>query len=242
MHRTMLMLLLCAFAHPVHAETVEYRDADAHPFTADYWPGQRGAVLLLHQCNGDRSNYRKLGDALAAAGLAVLAPDSRGYGGSIGDGTDLPKTFREAKDGDAAMAEYMRVRALWPADANLHAAQLRERSGTKHISVIGASCGGDLALKLALRDDAVDAVVTLSARIFDETRDAVATLTRVPVWFIATESDGQFPGEATATFAKSPNRQSRLTIYKGDAHGTPLFDKEPILMQQIAEWLPRTPK
>ncbi len=237
--RHLLLLLLCACAHLVHAETVQYSDAKAHPFTADYWPGERGAVLLLHQCNGDRGNYAKLGAALAASGLSVLAPDSRGYGGSVGDGTDLPKAFREAKDSNAAMAEYARIKALWPTDVKLHAAQLRERSGTTRIAVIGASCGGDLALQLALNDSDVTAVVTLSARIFDETRDALAKLARTPVWFIATESDGQFPGEATTSFAKSANRQSRLTIYKGEAHGTPLFEQEPVLMQQIADWLLR---
>lgn len=123
--------------------------ADGTPLLLREWPAPahpRAALLLLHGLGEHSGRYEHVGNHLAAAGLAVAAPDLRGFGSSGGK----PASAR-------CFAEY-------PADISLVAREIRRR-GSPFI-LFGHSLGGLLALRQALWGPAPDLLV-LSAPTLD---------------------------------------------------------------------------
>ena len=87
---TSLFLSLVTMALPVLAESrvVDLQTSDGVNLKASYTsPGRTGpAMLLIHQCNMDRSSWKPISDDLVSSGIHVLALDLRGFGES--DGAD----------------------------------------------------------------------------------------------------------------------------------------------------------
>ena len=54
------------------------------------------AVLLLHQCNINRTMYNDIGRDLSLRGMHALSLDFRGFGESIDEDTDIKKYGRNA--------------------------------------------------------------------------------------------------------------------------------------------------
>jgi pimeloyl-ACP methyl ester carboxylesterase len=104
-------------------------------------PGRRpcGTVLLLHGNAGDVTQFRGLGEWLAASGLQVLAVDYRGYGAS-------PGTPSEDNLRADARAAYRYVRDV-----------LGEPPG--RVVLIGHSLGASLAVEVAARDSVAGLVL-----------------------------------------------------------------------------------
>ncbi len=76
------ILLALIIAGSCLAEEITLNGADGFALVADYYAGSDGGagVILMHQCNGERSMYQELGALLAGQGVHVLAMDFRGYG------------------------------------------------------------------------------------------------------------------------------------------------------------------
>ncbi|MGH9897365.1 MAG: alpha/beta hydrolase [Pyrinomonadaceae bacterium] len=107
------------------------------------------AILLLHQCNGDRKGYDNLAGMLAAAGFNVLTFDSRGFGESA---SGRYNNFHLLMD--AVMPKF-------PEDtAATHEFLLSQPNVYKRlIGVVGASCNVSMAVLLAQRHPEVRALV-----------------------------------------------------------------------------------
>jgi dienelactone hydrolase len=215
-----------AASRPVHITS-----PDGFVIAGTYAPahGPGPAVLLLHQCNGDRSAYASLLEHLAARGVHALAIDFRGHGESTsGDVTD----FRDQQS------------ELWPlfesdVDAAIAFLAAQENVDAARLGLSGASCGGtQVALQVAKRE-AVRAAVLFSSSLpwmDDGERLAFADATTIPVLCIAAEDDGATTERTKRIFERTRGPASRLVLYKGDAHGTPLFDLDPTLEGMIVEW------
>lgn len=84
---------------PRDPEVVALKTNDGLKLTATYYPSKVGkaaaAVILLHAHAGKRGDLDALARRLQLAGCAVIAPDLRGHGDSVGD-------FRELKPEDYA--------------------------------------------------------------------------------------------------------------------------------------------
>jgi pimeloyl-ACP methyl ester carboxylesterase len=111
-------------------------------------PGPHPAVVLLHSTAGVRQLhcYARRGEAFAAAGVAALQFDARGFGASAGAPRQLLDVRRLAEDLAAALA-------FARSHERLDAGRLALWAGS-------ASCG--LVLDLAARDEAIRAVVCLT--------------------------------------------------------------------------------
>ena len=205
--------------------------ADGLRLHATYWAaaGPGPGMLLLHQCNRDRASWAPLAEALAAAGVHVLAFDFRGFGGSR---SDLVGDFR---------TESERLWPDFPADVDRALAFLRTLPDVdgQRLGVMGASCGGSQALLLALREPKVKAIGFLSSSLpWLEEQDLVQFETNrtLPILAIAAEEDQGTFERTRRMFERSTDPASRLIVYKGKLHGVPLFEHDPGLVDSIVAW------
>jgi len=109
----------------------------------------RTVLLALHGFNDSRDAWELSAPVFAAHGIAVFAPDQRGFGGAPG-------------------------RATWPgvgrlvADADAMARGLHARYPTARLFVIGESMGGAIALDLAAESSPppIDGVIALAPAVW----------------------------------------------------------------------------
>ena len=119
--------------HPVPDETFTLPDGTRLP--ARVWLPQAGqaptaVILALHGFNDSRDQWALPGPVFAAAGMALYAPDQRGFGDT---------TARQTWPGVPALVN----------DADAMARDLRRRYPTTPLYVMGESMGGAIALDLA---------------------------------------------------------------------------------------------
>ncbi|MFT7561511.1 MAG: esterase/lipase [Flavobacteriales bacterium] len=182
---------------------------------ASYFEPQQGstrAVLMLHQCNSDRSMYDVIGPELGRRGAHALSMDFRGFS-IFGD---------------------------WPKDVQLAYDFLRNKIGENgKIGVIGASCGGDQA-KILVKNNSINVLAFFSSSVVDEkNKDSIAdyasTLAKMPTLFISAENDFTYNGTKEAASINT-HKSSLFLSYEGNLHGYPLLDKYSDLTQKIVEW------
>ena len=139
------------------------------------------AILLLHQCNGDRKGYDNLASMLAAAGFNVLTFDARGFGESA--------SGRYANQRSLMDAVYQK----FPEDvAAAHEFLLSQPNVNKRsIGVVGASCNVSMAVLLAQRHPEVRAVVLLSGPVHEAGKNFIRKSSDVAVFGAASEDDGR---------------------------------------------------
>ena len=191
--------------------------------------GPGPGVLLLHQCNRDRGSWEELAGSLAAAGVHVLTFDFRGFGESVSESiADFHSQSEE----------------LWPffegdVDAAFTWLVSKEDVDRERIGLAGASCGGSQAMMLANREETVRTIVFLSSSIpwVDESDLKLFASTRpIPLLCIAAEEDRGTHQRTKRVFQESKNSDSRLILYKGNAHGVPLFEQDETLIETITDW------
>ena len=187
-------------------------------------------VLLLHQCNRDRTSWDDLAAAMSDAGLHVLALDFRGFGESVNESN---RSFSQQGD------------QLWPrftddVDRAFEFLATMPDVNGERIGVLGASCGGSQGLLLAARQPAVRALAFLSSSApwIEETEIQAfeANRTDIPFLGIGAEGDADSAKIAERLYRSSPHEQSRLILYKGVRHGVPLFDLDTALPDVIVAW------
>lgn len=183
-------------------------------------------VLLLHQCNMDRTSWDGLAGALADAGIHVMTLDFRGYGESPGE---------RATDRDR---RYKQMQELWPGDVDAAWAWLLVQKGVDKARVAagGASCGVTMASGLASRTPAIHSLVLLSGRA-GAALPYIQQTRALAVFGAASEDDDAAATIREVVAAASANPDTRLRMFKGDAHGVPMFGKEPTLLPEIVAWL-----
>jgi len=196
-----------------------------------YSAGREGpGMLLLHQCNGDRTGWAALAEALTRKGINVLTFDYRGYGESGGK----PAATLSEEEGRAASAK-------WPDDVDAALAALLAQPGVDRarIGAGGASCGVHQSIQLARRSGAIKALVLLSggSKAFDEGRNFLGASPSLPIFGAASAEDGDAVGIMRRIVRLSTNRSSTLKTYNHAGHGVPMFDKEKSLLPAIADWL-----
>lgn len=192
--------------------------------------GKRGgAVLLLHQCDreGQVTGLQGLARGLVKRGIHALEIDLRGYGASRNDDFD-GKNWQEAQEHHQRDVE-----------ATYHALTSLPQVDRERIGIVGASCGGRLAVTLARFRRGIRAITFLSTGLGRSPSEYVNELRGLPMLCIASEDDphGRTAESMRAAFETSEHPSSRLVMLKGSAHGAPLFDQEPRLEATIIDWL-----
>ncbi len=207
---------------------------------ADFYQPKEGtnrAVLLLHQCNADRTMYYGIAHELTQRGLHALSLDFRWFGESTKGKVDIKELAKLPPE--KRKNPWPMIMEHWGEDVQLAYDFLRKTVGKNGtIGVIGASCGGGQAKVLA-EVNPINAIGFFSSAVIHDDEESIpkykTKLAKIPTLFISSEQDGTFIGTQKG-FALNENIHSQLISYKGDEHGEPLLDQDKHLVKTIANW------
>jgi len=192
-------------------------------------------VLMLHQCNYNRTMYSEIGEQLAKQGIHALSLDFRGFGESVNGEFDVEKVG--ALPDEQRREAWGKMMADWDSDVQQAHDYLKSKtSGDAVIGVIGASCGGSRAISLA-ENNQINAISFFSSGQREANIERYGeTLSDKPTLIIAAEEDGGTFTSAQQLFKRASNAGSRFIAYKGNDHGYPLLDKDAHLATMIVSW------
>ncbi|MGH7596923.1 MAG: alpha/beta hydrolase family protein [bacterium] len=190
-------------------------------------------ILLLHMCvdGTDRRVWNNLATKLVAEGFHVLTFDYRGYGQSEGA---WPK-FQ-------GITQFMEVcRTVIMKDVEAAYQFLRAQKGVlqDRLGLAGASCGIFLGVETSRLHSEIRALALLSGPLDEQARQYVEVMQAVPIFCAASQDDVRAFEAMKLVFAASKHSNSAFIQYKGDAHGTFMFAKEPDLERTLVEWFKR---
>ena len=225
---------LAASGAPVPSRNVDLKASDGTKLAATYYPGDRSGpgILLLHQCNKDRSSWNALAEELATRGFHVLTMDYRGYGQSGG----TPYT-------ELTFPQQQEVGKKWPGDVDVAYAYLRSLPGVRGdvMGAGGASCGVNQSIQLARRHPAeVKSLVLLSGNTNADGRKFLKTASTLPLFLSASDDDGGAVEMMAWLDATSGNAANQFVQYKTGGHGTEMFKPHPDLPSDIVGWYEAT--
>ena len=212
-----------------HSTDVDLEVADGVTLKGTYLsPHKPGpAMLLIHQCNMDRTSWDGIASQLVEAGVHVMTLDLRGFGESGGEGMS---------------AGFPNLLAKSHGDLDAAYAYLRDQDGVNgaHVGVGGASCGAMLTADLAGRQSGVTTLMLLSGPPSDDAIASIAGNPGLAVFGAAAVDDPVTPGVADTiqrAVDGSRNAHSMTKIYEGTEHGLPMFAKNPDLEPTLVSWL-----
>jgi dienelactone hydrolase len=184
-------------------------------------------VLLLHQCNRERSTWDDLATRLSQAGINVLTMDYRGFGESGGDPLNSQTPEQQAA-----------TQQKWPGDIDVAFQYLLAQPGVDRtqIGAGGASCGVDNSIQLARRHPEVKTLVLLSGATDEAGRLFLEKSTNLPVFISASADDGETLAYMRWLMAFSRDPQDKLVPYQAAGHGTEMFKVEKGLEPLILDW------
>jgi len=241
MKRALLPCLALVLSGTVAAEgetaarRVELEASDGTKLAASYYssgdaPGP--GILLLHQCNQERSSWNGLAADLAAHGFHVLTLDYRGYGESGG------KPYKQWTPDDQR-----EIGGKWPGDVDTAFAYLKSQPGVRPdaFGAGGASCGVNQSIQLARRHpEEVKSLALLSGFTNRDGRLFLKGARSLPLLLAAADDDqGAVQGMAWLD-AASGNPKNQFLHYSSGGHGTVLFGPHPELPREIVAWYEAT--
>lgn len=229
---TLLLFFLLSCTIALAAErTVDLKASDGATLKASYFQADKPGpgVLLLHQCNRERSVWDGLAQQLSAAGINVLTLDLRGFGESGG----VP--FAKATQPVAIAQE-----AKWPGDIDIAYDYLTSQPGVNKdmIGVGGASCGVNNSVQTAIRHPEVHSLVLLSGPTNLKGREFLRHSTTAPEFFAAADDD-EFPGTVLGMewYYNITGNPGKMWVHEvTGGHGADMFKAHPELMTQITDW------
>jgi dienelactone hydrolase len=207
--------------------------ADGTKLAATYFPAERPGpgILLLHQCNRDRSTWNGLASQLAEKGFNVLTLDYRGYGESGG-----PRQLELPADQARAASQ------KWPGDVDVAFAYLKSQPDVRGASIGagGASCGVNQSIQLSRRHPEVKSLALLSGNTNREAREHLKDSPALPLFLAAADDDDGAVQIMAWLDATSANPANRFLQYAAGGHGTDMFKAHPELPGDIVAWFEAT--
>jgi dienelactone hydrolase len=207
--------------------------ADGTKLAATYYTGGKPGpgILLLHQCNRDRSSWNGLAESLAKEGFHVLTMDYRGFGESGG------KRFTDLTPDETTKM----MNEVFPVDVDVAYAYLRSQPGVQGVTGAGgASCGVNQSIQLSKRHPEVKSLVLLSGNTDRSGRQYLHGKTSPPLFLAAADDDGGVINVMSWIEASSGNPANRFVEYKTGGHGTVMFKEHPDLPEAILAWYDAT--
>ena len=214
-------------------EAITYVTEDGAGISGILFPvaeAQPPGLLLIHGLGGSKESWTRFARRAQQAGFQSLAIDLRGHGDSRPP-PELDFDYGKARDEDwdAVMPdieEGLRALAAHGADEN-------------NLAILGESLGGNLALRYAVDDWAVQTVVMISPGLEYrgvKAEEALAALGKRPVLLMTSTGDAYSASSALALEDLAP-AQCEVREYRGAAHGAALFDQSPSAIEQCLLWL-----
>lgn len=194
------------------------------------------AIILLHMLGRDRNDWNTFASTLSNSsnGYIVLSLDLRGHGQSINQNGKVisfqsftPDDFNKmVLDVEAAKQFLVTQRGI----------------NSNNIAIVGASIGANIALKYAVLDPSIKAVVLLSPGLdYKGVRTSEAiTKFKNPIYIAASGKDS-IAGSDPQTLCNMINCGDKLKVYQdSNSHGTDMFldsSLNPPLGSLIISWL-----
>lgn len=218
------------------AERVSFQTLDEVTIVGDWVtaPTTIGAVILLHTLQLNRLSWAPFQAILARAGLASLAIDFRGHGESVSrpDGTAID--FKSFTDEEHETMLYDVIAAYeWIG---------RRGIDPERITVVGASIGANIAIRMLSEESRIPAAVLLSPgkdyHGMNAVFDVGAILPHQSLWMAASEGDDQEAFEGTKeVYGAAPSDVKTFEPLKNAGHGTNIFTARPDLMDVACTFL-----
>lgn len=211
-------------------ERVSFAAADGVTLVGDYYqtPKQGPAVLLLHMMPATRESWREFAPKLVARGFSVLAIDLRGHGESVSGPTGAID-YRKFSDSEHKAS-------LLDVDA---AVRWLEEQGGSPVALVGASIGANLAITYAADHHDIPAVAALSPgwdyRGVTTPENAAKFGASQSLWLAASDDD-DFSFQTDKRLS-SIVPTATVKELSAAGHGTMMFDRDPVLMDELADWL-----
>lgn len=215
-------------APDARVSTVTIKATDGIQLKGTYFAADKPGpgLLLLHQCNRDRTAWTAFATAAAARGFHVFTMDYRGFGESEGPRFD---NFQN---------QQATLRDKWPGDVDAAFTFLSTREGVDktRIGAAGASCGVNQSAQLARRHSEVKAVVLLSGGIEANAREYIRNTPSLAVLAAGSLDDGNVVSTMRWITSWSSHPASKFIEYKTAGHGTDMFAPEPGLQPAMLDW------
>ncbi|MEO6212007.1 MAG: alpha/beta fold hydrolase [Vicinamibacterales bacterium] len=233
MRNIALALMFTSAVSPAAAQTpVTLKAADGLTLKATYYsPGTPGpALMLLHQCNRDRSAWAAFAAKAVARGYHVMAMDYRGFGES------------EGARFSTLLEQQPIINEKWPGDVDAAFAWLAGQAGVdkNRVGAAGASCGVNQAVLLSARHPEVRSLVLLSGGTTPEARTHLQRSASPPILAAASDDDGDAVNTMRWILGWSHDPRNKFLGFKAAGHGTDMFPVEKGLEPQLLDWLDAT--
>jgi len=207
-------------------ELVAIRTSDGLSLGATLYAAEPGApgLVLVHALGSNRQTWDRFAQQANREGYAVIAFDMRGHGKNNG-------SYRSFTTQDW-------LDVLTDIDA-ARAFLLNKGADNENTAVVGASIGANLALRYAVDNPDIPAVVMISPGLDYRgvtTSDQLPRLGQRPVLLMTSIGDAYSASSSTALKKLAPGL-CELREYPGTAHGTDLLDATPTATDQIFVWL-----
>ena len=210
-------------------QKVTLTTSDGKIIIGDY-SGKPGgpAVLMLHMMPATRASWQEFSEKLNNAGFQTLAIDLRGHGESEGG----PEGYKRFSD-EEHQASINDVET---------AVEFLKSKDSSRLFVAGASIGANLAVWYAATHSDIAGVILLSPG-FDYRGIKTESYARAlrpdqAVYYAAGRDDTYSADTVEKLFLQTPSgAKKEVKIFERAGHGTTIFEKEPRLMDELAEWL-----
>jgi alpha-beta hydrolase superfamily lysophospholipase len=221
-------------------EKVSFETSDGVTIAANYWPGDPGAVLLLHMMPATKESWNNFATQLAADGWTVLAIDLRGHGES---------TLRQVSERAPERLDYKLFDDSMHQQSRLDiqaAVQWLRLHNTELRAIVGASIGSSLALQYQVEEGFYGKTALLSPGLNYygiQTQPLAEKLQEPQSLFLAgAKEDVRKDGNNCAAVALelyrlAPIQNKQIFLSDSGAHGTDLFAAEGGLSLQLLKWL-----
>jgi dienelactone hydrolase len=244
--RSLVTALFLAGAVSASAQTtrvVRLTTADDVGIIGTYYPSERDrapAVLLLHDLNKDRSEWKEFALLLQRNGIAALAIDFRGHGESTRKLTTAGAVELKLQDFTARDLQELPL----DVEAAVDWLQAQSEIDKARIALIGAGFGANIALRYAALNEDLAGVAVLSPGLVYRgvrTDDVIRQLGVMPVHIFVSTADA-FSFESSKRLIEIRKEigiataDKELTTCSGDLHGVPMLKGVRDLPQVVLLW------
>jgi len=194
------------------------------------------AIILLHMLGRDRNDWNTFASTLSNNnnGYTVLSLDLRGHGQSVNhNGKAISFQSFTLDDFNKMVLDVKAAKQFLVTQKGIN---------SNNIAIVGASIGANVALKYAVLDPSIKAIVLLSPGLDYKgvrTSDAITKFMN-PIYIAATGKDS-IAGTDPQTLCNMINCGNKLKVYQdSNSHGTDMFldsSLNPPLGSVIISWL-----
>lgn len=206
---SLLLLISCAkqVERGANVKDIQLETDDEFKIAGTFYEGGSEGIVLLHQLDRSRNDWKDFALKLQNLNYSVLAIDLRGHGQSSGNWRNFSEEDFQAMDLDVEAA-----------------VQYLKQNNISNITIIGASIGANVALQYGAEHETKKIVLLSPGLNFHgiETED-VAKVYRGKILIVASKDD-QYSFDSSNRIFNATKAGKQLKIYDKAGHGMKMFE------------------